>query len=426
MQAILIFTFWFVLFAWLLTKTKFITKSGLGTWWIIALFSIKVLAGIGYAWFYSQPAYFATADTWHFYELSKGETDWLLSDPLAFFKDIFVYGYERSGNLFLSEQSYWNDLKSNLVIKLLAVCNVFTLKEYYADIVLFNFIFFFGPLALFRTVQQLFTVNRLLLIAGIFLVPSFLFWYSGVHKDGLIFLCLALIVFFFNEQLLQRKINLQQSMYLLLFFVILFAFRNFMALLLFGGLLVWLLCETLPLKKRWIIIAVVALAVTAFFVSPFISPAADMPQYVIQKQEEFKTLSGNSSIDVPVLEHSVSGFINFLPYALDIAFFRPHLSEVKNISYVPAVAEIYLFWIVVIVALFVKRKIPYNNRQASFLVFCVFFSFSFLLLAGYTITFSGAIVRYKGCILPFLFVPVVLNLSSFIDRIFKKKSSSAS
>jgi hypothetical protein len=36
--------------------------------------------------FTSNLAYYATSDTWHFFELSKGETDWLLHDPAAFFQ----------------------------------------------------------------------------------------------------------------------------------------------------------------------------------------------------------------------------------------------------------------------------------------------------------------------------------------------------
>ena len=131
MQTTLIFIFYFLLFTWILCNTGFIKKSGLSKWWIIGLFALKVFAGFAYGWFYQQPAYYATSDSWHFFDLSKGETDWLLPEPLAYFKDIFMYGYERSGNLFVGENSYWNDLKSNLPIKLLAVCNVFTLKNYY-------------------------------------------------------------------------------------------------------------------------------------------------------------------------------------------------------------------------------------------------------------------------------------------------------
>lgn len=414
MQTILIFSFYFVLFSWILCKTGFIKKSGLSNWWIIGLFAAKIFAGFVYGWFYQQPAYYATSDTWHFFESSKGETDWLLHDPLAFFKDIFMYGYERSGNLFLGENSYWNDLKSNLVIKLLAICNVFTFKNYYANIVLLNFLFFFGPMALYRLLSSLFATQKLLLIASVFFIPSFLFWYSGVHKDGLIFTCTSVIVFHFYQQLSKRKFLWRSALIMLLLMIILFAFRNFMAIILIGSLFVWLSCFVYEKKKIPVIISVIIVAIVFFFTSGKISPELDMPQYVIEKQNEFKQLSGTSSINVPLLENNITSFIAFFPTAVDIALFRPHISEIKNISYLPAVAEIFLFWLLVIASLLVKRKTIRNNAQNSFIIFCLFFSLSFLLLAGYTITFSGAIVRYKACVLPFLFVPVVQNLSSLI------------
>ena len=201
--------------------------------------------------------------------------------------------------------------------------------------------------------------------------------------------------------------------------IILFALRNFMAILLTGSLAIWLLCFFSAKRKVIIVSSTIVLIIITFFLSGKLSPAADMPQYVIEKQNEFKQLSGTSSINVPVLENNVTSFVKFLPTALDIALFRPHVSEVKNLSYVPAVAEIILFWIVVLLSVFVKGKIVNNNDQSAFIIFCLFFSFSFLLLAGYTITFSGAIVRYKASVLPFLFVPVVQKLSSLLNR-FKK------
>lgn len=419
MPTILIFIFYFIVLSWILCNTDFIKKTGLNKWWIIGLFALKVFAGFAYGWFYQQPAYYATSDTWHFFELSKGETDWLLHDPLAFFKDIFMYGYERSGNLFIGENSYWNDLKSNLLIKLLAVCNVFTLKNYYANIVLFNFLFFFGPVALFRVVNNLFDTHRMVLIAGVFLIPSFLFWCSGIHKDGLIFSCTAVVVYHFQKQLAEKKILWKPVAIMLLLLTILFAMRNFMAFLLAGSLSAWLLCVFYPKRKKAMIASITVLSIVVFFLSGKISPSADLPQYVIQKQTEFKQLSGASSITVPVLENNAVSFIKFLPAALDIALFRPHISEIKNKSYIPAVAEIFFFWTVVLVSLFVRNKTVSSNDQSAFLIFCIFFSFSFLLLAGYTITFSGAIVRYKASILPFLFVPVVLKISSLLRRVAK-------
>jgi hypothetical protein len=268
-------------------------------------------------------------------------------------------------------------------------------------------------------VNKLFSAHRLLLIAGIFLIPSFLFWCSGIHKDGLIFSCTAVTVFHFYEQLAEKKIQWKSVVVMLLLVAILFAMRNFMALLLAGSLSVWLLCAIFPKRKAIMLGSLISLTVVAFFLSGKLSSSTDIPQYVIEKQSEFKQLSGASSIEVPVLENNVISFIKFLPTALDIALFRPHVSEIKNKSYIPAVAEIILFWAVVLISLFVRNKTVRSDDQSAFLLFCIFFSFSFLLLAGYTITFSGAIVRYKASVLSFLFIPVILKISALLYRAAK-------
>lgn len=382
---------------------------------------MKVLAGLAYGWFYMQPAYFATSDTWHFFDLSKNETDWLFKDPVAFFKDIFFYGYERSGNLFLGENSYWNDLKSNVIIKLLAICNVFAFKNYWADVVFFNFFSFFGPVALYRIISPLFKINNYILIVAVFLVPSFLFWCSGVHKDGLIFTCIAVIMYHFYLQLQAKKILRRSLLITILLFIVLFALRNFMALLLFASLVVWLISYMYPKKAKLILASLIITALLFFFFSGYLSNSLDMQQYVIEKQNEFKQLSGASAIAVPALEHNVISFLQFLPTAIDIAFFRPHFTEIKNYSYLPAIAETLLFWVIVFISLFPGRGKKTTSEQQAFIYCCLVFSISFLLLAGYTITFSGAIVRYRAVVLPFLFVPLLNNISFITEKIIANR-----
>ena len=85
------------------------------------MFLIKVIVGCFYGWFYSLPAYVQTSDTWQYFNLQLTETDWLLKDPVAFIKDLFTYDYNSSGNLFIAHNSYWNNLKDNVIIKILAV-----------------------------------------------------------------------------------------------------------------------------------------------------------------------------------------------------------------------------------------------------------------------------------------------------------------
>ena len=67
---------------------------------LIFIFALKIIAGFAYAWFYKLPQNFETADTWRFFQLSLAETRWLLDDPIAFTRDLFIYGYDKPGNLF--------------------------------------------------------------------------------------------------------------------------------------------------------------------------------------------------------------------------------------------------------------------------------------------------------------------------------------
>jgi len=153
---------------------------------LILLFLLKNCIGYCLWKILCAASIFSGSDTWRYFNESLKETDWLLRQPAAFVKDIFSSGYNAQSNLFTGKNSYWNDLKSNVIIKLMAVMNVFTLRHYYANVVLFNFLFFFGPVALYRVAIKKFTANKFFLIAAVFCIPSFLFWCSGAHKDGFI------------------------------------------------------------------------------------------------------------------------------------------------------------------------------------------------------------------------------------------------
>ncbi|HRI22128.1 MAG TPA: hypothetical protein PLA68_14295, partial [Panacibacter sp.] len=222
-----------------------------------------------------------------------------------------------------------------------------------------------------------------------------------------IFSCICLIAYFFQKQLQAGRFSAKASLYILFAFILLFALRNFMAFLLVPALLTWYLCEKYSNRKPAIVFAVYGISLLLFFVSPYISNI-NFPDYVVEKQSEFKQIPGNSIIPVPALEPDAVSFLKFLPAAFDIAFLRPHISEVNNLAYIPAIGEIFLLWLLMALFLFRRGNTTIISSQSAFIIFCVSFSFSFLLLAGYTITFSGAIVRYRAVVLPLLFMPLAI------------------
>ena len=411
-----IFILYLLLFSFTITKIPYFIKSGLAKWELISLFVIKIAAGIAYARFYKLPRYYQGSDTWRFYKLSLSETQWLLHDPLAFFKDLFVYGYSSPGNILGVENSYWNDLKSNVPVKMMAIMNIFTNHSYYINIILFNFLFLFGLVALFKVFNNIYPQKKYLLIAGLFLLPSTLFWCSGIHKDGLILSATGLIIYSFYRGLLTK---FYPKYWILIAFcsLLIFSLRNYVLLALLPALLSWFLSNKYPKKSLTIFASVYFIGCGLLFLLPVISGSIDLPLYLSLKQKDFMQLQATSVVNLPLLVPTFKGFVAFLPYAMDMAFLRPHLSEIKNYSYIPAAAEVLLLFGLVAYLLF-EKKAKISSSPAIF--FFVFFSMSILLICGYTIPFSGAIVRYRSFVFPFLITPLLGATNIFI-KIIKNK-----
>lgn len=404
---ILIFIAYLLFFSWILTIIPFFKNSGINKYWLIGLYLIKVAAGFAYAWYFSLPQYVTTADTWKYYNLSIAETNWLMHDPLAFVKDFFSSPYTTDSNLFAGSSSYWNDLKDNSIVKFTALINVITNKSYYTNILFFNFLFLFGPVALFRIIKGYFPFRNSLLFVPVFLLPSNLFWCSGIHKDGLIFSAITLGTYCIWKQLKQNKLILKYALVLVICLLLLFALRNAIFFLFVPAAAVWWLSEKKALYK-WRVFGLMYLTGgILFFALPHLSSILNFPQYIVNKQAEFNALSGNSKIILPQLQPTLVSFAKFLPYAFDLIFFRPHLNNIAGVNYLLAFAENIV--LVILILVWIIWHQPLKKVDPLFL-FLLFFSVSVLLLCGYTVTFSGAVVRYKSIVTPLLVTYLFLTI----------------
>lgn len=375
------------------------------------------MAGIAFGLFYKLPQYYDNADTWRFYNLSLRETDWLLNDPIAFIKDLFTYGYANVGNIFSGSDSYWNDLKSNLLVKLMAVMNVLTHNSYYTNIILFNFLFIFGLVGIYSVFITIFPGKKWLLIAGIFLLPSPLFWCSGIHKDGLLLSATGMTFYFFFRWLQTPRSKFKYVVFINLLLLIIFGLRNYVALALLPALVCWGFSHKFKRHKLAIFTSVYAVGLVLFFALPALFDELDFPNFIATKQHEFLVLKGGSAIDVEQLQPSLNSFIRYFPNAFDMAFLRPHLNEAKNFSYLPAIAEVLAFMLFLLLCLVFRRR---TKPLDPAVYFCFFFGISVLIITGYTITFSGAVVRYRSFVFPFLITPLLC----MIDLQFLKKTKS--
>lgn len=402
----LLFAGYLCLFAWLITKLGFFKKSGLSNAQLIILFFLKIMAGIFYGWigiYYGQFAYMY--DTWGYHYISVDEYKQIFSDPSAFFSNLFQSGYENKyGRFFESENSWWNDLKSNMFIKFLSILNVFSFGNYYVNVIFFSFITFTGPVAVYRVFTDVFPGKKIQVLLAAFLIPSVAYWTGGVHKDGLVFMAISFIIYHTYFALKENRLALKRILPLVISFFIILSFRNFLLVLILPALFAWILSYRYQRQMALIFSITYITGAILFFSMRHISPALDFPQAVVNKQKAFAVLQGSSGIETKTLEPTPASFIKNFPHALSATTLRPHPGDVKHILSMAAAIETTILLLLFLFFIFWRTN---GVSSKPIIWFCIFFSFSLLLTIGYTVNFLGAIVRYRSVVIPFLMIPVV-------------------
>jgi hypothetical protein len=406
----ILFAAYLVAFAWLVTKTRFFAKTGLTKPQLVIIFLMKVIAGIFYGWmghFYGNFA--QMIDTWNYHHGGLQEYQLLASDPHEYFTNLF-YNYKDSNALhsfFGSKDSYWNDLKSNVFIKFLSVLDIFSFGHYYVNVIFYSFISLFGPMAFYRVATDVFNARKLTLLVSVFFVPSFFYWSSGLHKEGLLFVGVALILFHIYFAQKEKKWKASRWLGILLGLVILLLLRNFVLALIVPAIIGWVIANR---QRKYAIVSFIAVYLVCsvcFFGLRYIQPSLDFPRAVVNKQQAFLQLIGNSSININELEPTVGSFLKNTPQAILLSAARPYPSDVHHLLSLAAATETILLWLLLL--LFMLFPLRQTVASKNTIYFCVFFSISLLLAIGFSVNNLGAIVRYRSIVLPFVVTLMVMH-----------------
>ena len=305
---------------------------------------------------------------------------------------------------FSVNNSWWNDLKGNFFIKILALFNLISWGHYYTNVIIYSFITCFGSVALYRVMNDVFPSRKIVVLLVTFLLPSFLYWTSGIHKDGLIFLAFAFLIYALYFGFKNRKFTFYRIILIAISLLIILALRNFLIVTLFPAILAWAIAEKTSIKSTKVFIAVYLVFIILFFTIGYLLPNFNLPSYVTERQEAFIQHRGGSEVDVEKLEPNFLSFLKNTPQAISLSLLRPFPSDVRHLLSLAAAIEINLLLAFFIVFLIWRTKGP---GLTPFILFCIFFSISVLLMIGYTVNFLGAIVRYRSIVLPFLIIPMM-------------------
>ena len=396
---IFLFILFFSLLIWHNKHNAFFINSGLTTKQIFFLFVLKVTIGILYIYIDQNFIYRGDLDT--FYTESIYETNLLLSDPKEFFTSFFIsdIGYS---NFFYTD-SFWNNFRNVFLYELLAVFNLLSFKNIYINSLLYNYLIFYGHVLLFKVFCMVWPTKKTAILIGCFLLPSSLFYLSGINKDSIFFLGMAITLYSICLLFVLKKKSVNVFILLLLGLTLTVIIRNFFFVLFLPTTIALIFSIKYKTYSYKIVAVIFGVCILIFLCSPLLM------EIVSTRQHDFLALGwAKSALKVDVLQPTFTSFITYFPTALNIAFFRPYIWDSYSIFYFAGALETLLLLIFILLTLFYAKSTRiFTQLKSPIILFCIFYGVAAILIIGYSIPILGASVRYKTAFLPLLFTPLL-------------------
>ena len=394
----------FVLLSWAIIKIPFVRNSALSSEIILTLFITRIAAGITLGWlahYFSPLNDYTTLNNEGISEFQN-----LIHKPQLFFTDIFYSPYQNTyGGYFDAVGSYWNDLRNNIITKILAFLNIISQGNFNTNVLLLNFIPFLGSVAIYRIFISIFPSRKWIVIFGCFLIPTTLLFSSGIHKDLFVFsaLCFYSYGIFFS---IKERFTWKRTLIILISFFMILLMRNFLAMALIPATVGFVLTTKFKMKPVLIYGAIFLSALLFIIVCDLFTTSFQPLRIISDRQVEFLKLpKANSQIELTALTPNLKSFATNLPEALDHGFFQPHFWKTNQWTNIIASMEWLLLFLLPLVWILLFRKKSHINSNFIWFGFAV--AFTMFIMIGYIIPNVNSIVRYKSIYLPFIITPIL-------------------
>jgi len=391
----------------ILLKLPFVKRSGIPVSEMGIFFLLRIISGIILGWI-TLNFYPGGNDYWGLNEQGINEHHFLVHDPVGFFKDLFHSNYGNYSGLFGAVGTYWNDLKNILLGKFLAFCNILTNGNYYLNSVIWNTLGMLGSVAYYRGWLILHPQSKKAAKLAAFLIPSTIYFSSGIHKDLIIFTLLG--IFFFCMVNLGERTRRKYIGFLVLSGLLIFLIRNYLSVVLIPLGILYIIIKRRKLNPGWVYGSSVFLVILLLLLLPLSGPKFSIFRIIAERQEDFSELkAGGSAIHKPKLSAKPAVFLETLPSALKDGFLEPLVWN-QPVSIMGFSIEWMIIWVLFIFFL-IRWKNTVSGSDPTLLIFSWLLCFTLFLITGFIVNNLAAIVRYRSIFLPLLTFPLLNNLN---------------
>ncbi len=391
-----------LLFLWWIRRSVYFEKQSLSRNRLSIFFLIRIGVAFFLGWYSFR--YHPGSDYVVLHNESVAGKQTLLQNPTEYWRDLFYSPYDNTyGGFMQGVGSFWHDLKYNLLVKGLSLVNLISNDSYFVNAVLMNMGGFGASCLLYRVSTHLYPQNVQLNQVACFLLPSTLYYTSGVHKDQLIFIGVGLVIYA-GYFIIHDRIQWRRAILFLLGLFLLFIFRSYLAILLV--VLFGLYTFHRHRKSRyWTICLAIGLVVVGCLLDHWFGFGP--MHWIAQRHAEFAALPrAHSQLPTIALDPSLVQFLQTAPQALVYGLCSPP-------AYMQFRLTDWLFAIehtVYLLFLFISLVQITSKKRASIPSFPLFLIGLFLVLAllsGWIVPNYYSIIRYKSVLLPLLAIPIL-------------------
>lgn len=416
----LLTSFYTLLFLLLIRRMSFFHVQGLSKNTIRFFFLVKIGCGtllwLIYTYYYTDKS---TSDIFKFFDDAKCIYSALPQHPLHYLQ--MVAGVNTDAEYlkpYYAEMNNWYQPwkgarfhDNKIIIQFNALVHLFSFGYYSVHTVFMCFISLTGLTAIYKVFSPFMQDKLKLLGIAVFLIPSVLFWSSGVLKEGILMFALGMVVYHLSNCFSENTNTYRHFLFFLLSAALLLFTKMYVFVALTPALVSFIMVSISGYRHAFIKFAVVHLLFFVLASNAYrIDKKLNIVWYLHQKQmgmiQTAITEKAGSYISINYLKPSAFSVVKNTPNALINTLTRPHLFESKTpFIFISALENLLLF--LLLIACVIAFKKP-DKKVVPLLLTSLFFVFTLSVLIGLLTPVLGAIVRHRVPIMPFYAISLLL------------------
>ncbi len=382
-------------------------------WYLYPALGLKLFGGLAFTAIYSF--HYGSGDTLFYFSEAQWLSQEIIQRPSALF-DLLNTGSEDYSVAYVELLSKFDNPTTVLLIKICAVFNLLSYNSIWGTTALFASCSTFGLWCMFRVFDNVFPGHRWQMAFSVFMIPSVFFWGSGIMKDTMMIACLGFALAGFYFSFIKRKSFFLAPLLLLGSLYAMAHVKIYILFALLPSFFIWFTLHYWMKSRRWstrvfyLIVGSIFLAPVLLLSFALFGKSAGLmlvDQFVVatryQLWHEVIAGANNSYYNLGEIEISFFGILKKVPAAINVALFRPYITEIRAPIMVPSFFESAIFFLLTLFVVLrsgIFRSMKIVLSHPALLGF-LFFLLSFAFITGFTSFNFGALARYKIPMLPF-------------------------